>query len=203
MSTFPQSPIRYLITRGDLTESNFSTEKHNTLAVVRSAVNVGIELIQLREKSLDGGSLFELARAAAKLTAGSGTRLLVNERFDIALAAGANGVHLTSRSLPADAVRNVVPQGFLIGKSTHSKDEVLEALVAGADFALFGNVFATPGKGEPAGLGMLFDICASISPFPVIAVGGIDGSNSDSVIDAGAAGFASIRYLNEFVSIGE
>ena len=147
MSIFLKRPVRYLITRGDLTGSNFRTEKHHTLAVVRSAVKVGIELIQLREKNLEAGPLFELARAASAITSGSTTRLLVNERFDIALASGADGVHLTSRSLPIEAVRRSVPAGFIVGRSTHTRSEVLDARSAGSDFALFGNVdMAIAGK---------------------------------------------------------
>ena len=71
----------------------------------------------------------------------------------------------------------------------------------GADYALLGPVFATPGKGEPVGVDVLGQICRTVAPFPVIGVGGIDGSNASAVIDAGAAGFAAIRYLNEFVRI--
>jgi len=197
------STVRYLITRGDLTESNFSTEKLSTLSIVRSAVKIGIELVQIREKGIEARSLYELVRDAAVLTAGTGTRLLVNERFDIAVAGGADGVHLSSRSIPIAAVKRRVGKGFLIGISTHSKDEVIEAKTKGADFALFGNVFATPGKGVPVGIEELASICSTVAPFPVIAVGGIDGSNAQSVLDAGVVGYAAIRYLNEFVSIGE
>jgi thiamine-phosphate diphosphorylase len=203
VSNFPPKPVRYLITRGDLTDSNFSTENLNTLGVIRSAAKVGIEMIQIREKGLEARSLFEFVTEAMRSIHGSETRVLVNERFDIALAAGADGVHLTSGSIPVAEVRRQVPDDFIIGVSTHSLDEVLEARDSGADFALFGNVFATPGKGEPAGLGKLAEVCTAAAPFPVVAVGGIDGSNAESVLDAGASGFAAIRYLNEFVSIGE
>ncbi len=203
MSDFPSKPVRYLITRGDLTETNFFNEKLTTLALIRSAAYVGIEMIQIREKGLEARSLYELVTEAMRSLPGLETQVLVNERFDIALAAGAHGVHLTSRSIPVAEVRRHVPEGFIIGVSTHSLDEVLEASDSGADFALFGNVFATPGKGEPAGLEKLAEVCAAAAPLPVIAVGGIDGSNAESVLDAGASGFAAIRYLNEFVSIGE
>ena len=203
MSNFPVKPVRYLITRGDLTETNFSTEKLTTLALMRSAANVGIEMIQIREKGLEARSLYELVTEAIRSLPGSVTRVLVNERFDVALAAGADGVHLTSRSIPIADVRRNAPEGFLIGVSTHHLYEVLEARDSGADFALFGNVFATPGKGEPKGLEKLAKVCSAAAPFPVIAVGGIDGSNSDAVLSAGASGLAAIRYLNEFVSIGE
>jgi thiamine-phosphate pyrophosphorylase len=203
VNSLPQPPIRYLITRGDLNGSNFSINRLRALAAVRAAVEHGIEMVQIREKSLGGGDLFELTRHAVKLAAMSETQILVNERFDVAMAAGAHGVQLTSRSIPADVVRRVVPGGFLIGVSAHSEQEALDAKAAGADFALFGNVFATPGKGEPAGIAGLAGVCAAAGSFPVIAVGGIDESNADKVIAAGAAGYAAIRYLNEFVSIGE
>ena len=202
MSNFPAKPVRYLITRGDLTETN-SSEKLNTLSLIRSAAKVGIEMIQIREKSLEARSLYELVNEAMRSLPGPETRVLVNERFDIALAAGADGVHLTSRSIPVADVRRNVPDGFIIGVSTHFLDDVLEARDSGADFALFGNVFATPGKGEPAGLEKLAKVCTAAAPFPVVAVGGIDESNAGSVLVAGASGFAAIRYLNEFVSIGE
>jgi thiamine-phosphate pyrophosphorylase len=203
VSIFPAKPVRYLITRGDLTEKNFPLEKLTTLDLIRSAANVGIEMIQIREKGLEARSLYVLVTEAMRSLPGRETRVLVNDRFDIALAAGADGVHLTSRSIPTEDVRRHVPDRFIIGVSTHSLDEVLGARDSGADFALFGNVFATPGKGEPAGLEKLTEICTTAAPFPVIAVGGIEGSNAGSVLDAGASGFAAIRYLNEFVSIGE
>ena len=203
MNIFQTKPVRYLITRGDLTERNFSTEKLATLGVIRAAAKVGIEMVQIREKELGASSLFELAREAADIINGTDTLLLVNDRFDIALAAEADGVHLTSRSISAKEVRRIVSESFLIGLSTHSEREVLDAKNSGADFALFGNVFATPGKGDPAGLDELARICSTVEPYPVIAVGGIDGSNVENVLDAGASGYAAIRYLNEFVSIGE
>ena len=203
MNTLPKRPIRLLITRGDLTKTNYSTEKLATLALVRSADTVGIEMVQIREKGLEAGSLYELVTEAMRSVSGRETLVLVNERLDVALAAGADGVHLTSRSIPIADVRRIVPDSFIIGVSTHSLDEVLRARDFGADFALFGNVFATSGKGQPAGLDELGKVCTAATPFPVVAVGGIDESNADSVIAAGSAGFAAIRYLNEFVSIGE
>lgn len=203
MSSLPNRPVRYLITRGDLTEANFSIEKHTTLGIIRAAARVGIEMIQIREKHIEAGNLLEFVREAADIIKGTKTRLLVNERFDIGIAAGADGVHLSSRSIPVSRIKRVVPEKFLIGVSTHSRSEVLEAKACGADFALYGNVFATPGKGDPKGLDELVTICDAAARFPVIAVGGIDGTNVQSVLDAGASGFAAIRYLNEFVSIGE
>ena len=203
MRAFARQPVRYLITTGTLSDANFSTEHPHLLKLIGSAIERGIELVQIREKNLNARYLFELASESVQLASGSGTRILVNERFDIAMAAGAPGVQLTSRSIPVGSVRQNAPKGFLIGVSAHSREEVIAAKDGGADFALFGNVFGSPGKPEPAGLEVLSDICSVAVSLPVIAVGGIDSSNWKSVIEAGAAGFAAIRYLNEFVSIGE
>ena len=124
---------------------------------------------------------------------------MVNERFDIAIAAGADGVHLTSRSIPVSEVRANVPDDLLIGVSAHRRSEVTAARNRGADLALFGPVFATPGKGDLVGLEEFVTVCREAAPFPVIGIGGIDGANAESVLNAGAAGYAAIRYLNEFV----
>jgi thiamine-phosphate pyrophosphorylase len=200
VSAFPASPFRLLITPGLADPSNFSTQKLEILATVELAANAGIEFVQIREKNLPARLLFDLVREAAALIAGSSTKLLVNERFDIAMAAGAD-VHLTSTSIPVEHVREAVPPGFIIGVSTHSSVEVVAAKESGADYAMLAPIFATPGKGEPMGLDGLAHVCRTVSPFPVVAVGGIDGSSEAEVINAGAAGVAAIRYLNDFVRI--
>jgi thiamine-phosphate pyrophosphorylase len=192
-----------LITQGLSDPSNFSIQKLEILETIEFAVRAGIEIVQIREKRLPGRLLFELVREAAGLTTGTTTRLLVNERFDIALAAGADGVHLTSASMPVAGVCQTVPSGFLIGVSVHTSDEVVTAKVAGADYAMIGPIFATPGKGEPLGVEELGRICRVASPLPVVAVGGIDASNEAAVLDAGTAGVAAIRYLNDFVRVGK
>lgn len=199
MIELPQLPLRLRITPGDLTLDNFSTQSSVVLQTVELAASSGVELVQIREKKLPGRLLFELVRGAVERT--KNTRILVNERFDIALAAGAHGVHLMSTSVPIDRVRLSVPEGFLVGVSCHSSVEVQTAKEQGADYALLGPIFSTPGKGKPLGIEVLSKICSEVEPFPVLAVGGIDGSNTSAVIEAGAAGFAAIRYLNEFVRI--
>jgi thiamine-phosphate pyrophosphorylase len=203
VSEFPASPFRILITSGIADPSNFPVQKSEILNTVALAIAAGIEIVQIREKLLPARLLFELVQDVVALTSGTKTRLLVNERFDIALAAGADGVHLTSASVSVERVREVVPTGFIVGVSTHSSAEVAAAKKAGADYALFGPVFETPGKGEPIGPAKLAEVCLSVSPFSVVAIGGIDVSNFRSVLDAGAAGFAAIRYLNDFVRIGQ
>ncbi len=197
MNRLPDKPIVYLITKGDADSANFyqiRNEIHHNISV---AVEVGIALIQIREKNLPSGLLFGLVNDAAAVTRDSGTRLLVNGRADIALAAGADGVHLPADGLPADIVRQTFPAEFLIGVSTHSADEAIGAKSNEADFITYGPVFESPGKGPPTGLEMLNKVCEYVEPFPVIALGGIDESNYGGVLVSGASGFAAIRFLND------
>jgi thiamine-phosphate pyrophosphorylase len=155
-----------------------------------------VSIVQIREKHLTAKQAFEIATDAVATAAGSPTLVLVNERVDIALASGADGVHLRSDSISPGLVRSVVPHGFIIGVSTHNSDEVLRARDQGADFAVFGPVFSTPGKPSPIGLEELRRTCELAAPFPVLALGGIDASNAVTAIDARAAGFAAIRFMN-------
>ncbi len=151
-----------------------------------------VDAVQLREKDLSGRELFELAqrlRRAARATAVS-----VNGRADVALASGCAGVHLTSSGLPVAAVRRRFGDALLIGCSTHRPEEARAARSAGADYAVFGPVFATPSKapyGPPPGVAGLRRAVAC--GLPVIAVGGIDPERMAEVAAAGAAGVAGIR----------
>ena len=175
---------------------------------VEQAVRAGVDWIQLREKDFEGRALFDLtARALAISAAARGaekrTRILVNERLDVAWAAGAAGVHLGEDSLPvADVVRwkNQAGRGdFLVGASCHSLERAVEAAAAGAGYILFGPVFATPSKaafGPPQGLQKLGEVCRAVS-IPVLAIGGITQENAAACIEAGAAGIAAIRLFQE------
>lgn len=190
-------PITYLITPGHATPENFDINKAEILATVRRAVDCGVTFIQLREKQLTAKQLFELTADASRLTSGSGTRLLVNDRADIAVAAGADGVHLTSTSLPAGLIRQAFGSELLIGVSTHTEDEIASARQDGADLAVFGPVFAVPEKSSPVGIDVLRSICDRAGNFPVLALGGIDLVNYRSALDAGAAGIAAIRLFGD------
>src|SRR2546427_2903572 len=141
-------PITYLITSGETTAGTTpSTEDFSRiLELVEAAVAARVSLIQLREKNLTTRVLFELARRAAHITQGSATRLLVNDRGDVAQAAGADGAHLSSGSLESRVVRQTFGEEFLIGASTHSLAEARAARDGGADFAVFGQVFETVSK---------------------------------------------------------
>lgn len=144
--------------------------------------------------------LFELTTKAAALVRGSATRLLVNDRSDIALTAGADGVHLTSRSLPASVIRETYGSKLIVGVSTHGVAEALSAQSGGADFVVFGPVFDTESKrpfGEAQGLTKLSEVAAAIPDLPVIAIGGISIDNFADCLQAGAAGVAAIRLFSD------
>ena len=142
--------------------------------------------------------LYELTRRAVAVVENSSTYLLVNDRFDIALAAGAHGVQLTTQSLPTRVVRDASPPEFIVGVSTHSLAEAEAAKSGGADFILFGPVFETKSKrafGDPQGVGRLAQIVASEPGLPVIAIGGITTDHVPQCSSTGAAGIAAIRLL--------
>ncbi|MCA1568421.1 MAG: thiamine phosphate synthase [Acidobacteria bacterium] len=194
------NPITYLITDGRTTRETTSSSAEFTrlFALVGACVLARVSLVQLREKQMRPRVLYELTRRAADLTRGSRTRLLVNDRADIALAAGADGVHLTARSLDPLVVRDISPRGFLIGVSTHSLAEARAASASDADFAVFGPVFDTPSKhayGAPPGLAALREATHAVAPFPILALGGITRANLPQVVAAGARGVAAIRLF--------
>jgi len=189
-------PIIYPITSG-------KRESLDILQLVQAAVEAEVPLFQIREKSLPARELYELTSRAIEITRGSKTRLLVNDRADIARAAGADGVHLTSQSLPADVVRNVFGSEFLIGVSTHSLEEARAARNGGADFVVFGPVFEKHGFSTPQGLDKLRKITSELGDFPVLAIGGISLENAAACLDAGASGIAAIRLLNDAARMPE
>ncbi len=195
-----QTPIIYQITSGQATNQTLAVERERILALISAAVRARVSLIQLREKNLSALALYELTRQAAALTALSSTRLLVNDRADIARSAGADGVHLTARSLDASVVRRACGEDFLIGVSTHTLAEARAARVGGADFAVFGPVFPTPSKniyGAPLGLETLRAAAYELKPFPLLALGGVTRENAALALKAGACGVAAIRALGD------
>jgi thiamine-phosphate pyrophosphorylase len=198
----PQKPVSYLITSGQTTAATTSSSKdfQDILQLIQAAVAAGIDLIQVREKDLTTNVLYELVGAAAEITGGTDTKLLVNDRADVAASAGADGVHLTAQSLPASVVRKCFGADFLIGVSTHSLVEARFAREAQADFAVFGPVFATPSKeeyGPPVGLEQLQQVSAELSGFPVLAIGGVSEDNFAACLRVGAQGVAAIRMFGE------
>jgi len=167
------------------------------IAQVQRAVDAGIDLVQVRERDLEGRALYDLVRRCLEVARGSHARVLVNDRLDVALAAGAHGVHLRGSSFPAARVRKRAGTMFLIGRSVHSAAEAIEVSRAGGlDYLMFGNVFETaskPGR-EAAGLERLAEV-AQATPLPVLAVGGITAARAALVARAGASGFAAISMF--------
>lgn len=198
----PQRPLLYLITSGETTVQTTPATKEfsSILRLVEAAVASAVDLLQIREKNLSANALYKLSAAAAEITRGSATKLLVNDRSDIAASAGADGVHLATHSLPPDVIRRTFGAEFLIGVSTHSLAEAAIARADGADFVVFGPVFHTSSKrqyGEPVGAAELAKVTSKLSPFPVIALGGITTANAATCVRAGALGIAAIRMLSD------
>lgn len=161
---------------------------------VRAAAG-GVACIQVRERDLPDDALARLVRDVVRAVAGTNAKVLVNDRADIAIAAGAGGVHLPADSVPASRLRQIVPSTFLLGRSVHTLDEVDRAVAdGGCDYLMFGTVFPSPSKpaGHPvAGLDGLRAACAR-SPLPVIAIGGMIDARAADVASAGAAGLAGV-----------
>lgn len=191
----PSPRYIYVITDGSARDAEFEFHRRRIVEHAIDAASSGATHFQIREKQLSGARLFELAKEAVPAVAGSGLKILVNDRVDVAAAAGAYGVHLTSRSCSAADVRKAFGSEIVIAVSTHSVDEALRAKEQGADLAVFGPVFETPGK-TVAGIGQLRQACENAAGFPVIALGGIDVSNARTAIEAGAAGVAGIRCFS-------
>ncbi len=163
--------------------------------VASQAVDGGANVVQLREKDLPGGELYELAITLRAVLRGRAL-FLVNERVDVALASGADGVHLPERGLPGKAIREIVGEACIIGRSVHGVEAALRAEQDGADFVEAGNVYETASKpGAPAAGVDLVRAVAEAVRIPVVAVGGITAERAAEVIAAGADGVAVIGAI--------
>ena len=165
------------------------------LECLRGWLAAGLDYIQIREKDLPARALYELVAAVVALSNPHGTRILVNERVDVALAAGAHGVHLPSHAPSPQRIRTIMPPGFVIGVSCHSAAEVEAAEREGADFAVFGPVFESPSKlayGPPVGV-LALEQAARGRRLPVLALGGITLQNFQQC--RAAAGVAAVSLF--------
>jgi thiamine-phosphate pyrophosphorylase len=169
------------------------------ISCIRRAVDWGVDFVQIREKDLSERRLFELTCRAVSLVRKTGCKILVNGRADIALAAGAHGVHLPANGLRAQDVRAWLPEGFLIGESIHTMGELRRACAQNVDYVLLGHVFPTESKrkyGPSLGLNFLGKICSQAS-LPVFALGGMRPESIESVLEAGAVGIAGISLFQK------
>ncbi len=170
---------------------------------ILEAARAGVDLIQIREKDLQTRELTDLAHAAIDHTRGTNTRVIINDRLDVALALGAAGVHLGTQSLPPEAVRVYVGRNFLVGVSCHSVDDALKAESSGADYVLLGPIFPTPSKlryGAPLGMATLEEAAARVR-IPILALGGINVERVKACVEAGATGVAGISIFQEGESL--
>jgi thiamine-phosphate pyrophosphorylase len=182
-----------------ITDRRLLTPPAALLDVIARNLALGIEWIQIREKDLPARDLFHLVQSALALPNPHGSRILVNTRVDVALAAGAAGAHLPAGSPPAKMWRGLTPPGFLIGVSCHTVEEVRAAEEEAADYAVFGPVFAPRSKFSPLpphGLDGLTRAARAVR-IPVIALGGITSTNVEECLHAGAAGVAAISLYQE------
>ncbi len=167
------------------------------LGTVEKALEGGIRAVQLREKDLPGKELCFLAERMRKLTSAFGAKLLVNDRADVARAIGADGVHLGALSIRPQEARRLLGAQAIIGCSAHNTGELRKAEEGGADFAVFGPVYATPSKagyGPPVGVAALADACRSVR-IPVFALGGVARGNLAEVNGVGCFGIALVSGI--------
>ena len=164
---------------------------------VRMAAAAGVDLVQVRERDMEARALSHVVTRCLEAVKGTRTRVLVNDRLDVALATGAHGLHLRSDSMPAARARTMTPAGFLIGRSIHSVEEALVVTAdGGVDYLLFGSVFTTASKPghQPAGVQILADVAAATT-VPVLAVGGVGADTMTGLAGTGSVGFAAIGWF--------
>jgi thiamine-phosphate pyrophosphorylase len=165
--------------------------------VVEAALQGGVRLVQLREKDLPTRDLVALATDLRAITKRYDAALLINDRIDVAMAVGADGVHLPATSFSVADARELLGPERIIGASTHSPEEAAAAGRAGADFVVFGPVFETPSKqayGPPVGLDRLSETVQATS-LPVLAIGGVTVEGVEEILTCGAGGVAVVRSI--------
>ncbi|MEO5954887.1 MAG: thiamine phosphate synthase [Nitrospiraceae bacterium] len=178
------------------------TDRHQTkerplVPLLQRALTVGAPAIQLRERDLSVRDLLALAREVQAVTSRHRSQLLINDRVDIALALEGAGVHLRSNSLPVSAARQLLGAERLLGMSVHGVEEAVQAESQGADYVIFGPIYATPSKqvfGPPLGLHSLEKVCRLVR-IPIIGIGGVTAARVAEMRQAGAFGVAVITAI--------
>jgi len=164
-------------------------------SVLEEALAGGADAFLLREKDLAGGDLFHMAKRAREMTRAHGALLLISDRIDVALAAGADGVHLPENSFTPEEARGLLGAERVVGRSVHDREGALAAERGGADFLVLGPVFETPGKERfRLGARRAAEIAGEVR-VPVTAIGGIDEGNVGEVVAAGFRSVAVIRAI--------
>jgi thiamine-phosphate diphosphorylase len=186
------APIICLVTD----RKRYGSEERLVETIARAARD-GVHLVQVRERDMDDGPLTQLVARCVAAVGGTRARVLVNDRADVALAAGAHGVHLPAAGVSAARLRGIVPAGFLIGRSVHGSEEAQRVCDAGGlDYLIFGTVFPTSSKAKvvPAGLDALRETVQRVR-VPVLAIGGVTAETLPRLRGSGAAGFAAIGFF--------
>ncbi len=188
-----------------ITDRKLFAGEYSLFTGIEDALKAGVKVIQLREKDLGIRELLGMAYKMRELTKKHNAKLFINDRIDIALAVGADGVHLGQQSIPAHAVRKMVKDKLMIGVSTHNVSEAVEAEKGGADFITLGPIYQTSSKlkyGKPIGVDAIRKVKSSVS-IPVFAIGGIKEDKIKEVMDAGAGGVALISGILRAKNIKE
>jgi thiamine-phosphate pyrophosphorylase len=179
-------PGAYVITSG------------NHIEIAKRACSAGARILQYREKHAGRGEMVKTAREIRKITAKYGTLFIINDFIDIALIVKADGVHLGQDDIPIAEARKIVPAGFLIGRSTHSLEQAIEAEKQGADYIGSGPVFATPTKEDyiPIGIDTVKQVIETVR-IPVVAIGGLNLDNISELQKIGVKNFAMVRAFQK------
>ncbi|OGW59324.1 MAG: thiamine-phosphate diphosphorylase [Nitrospirae bacterium RIFCSPLOW2_12_42_9] len=167
------------------------------ISSVRRSIDGGVKAVQLRGKNLPAREILRIGERLRLLTSEYSVKLFINDRIDVAMILGADGVHLGQNGLPVGIVRKILGDSLIIGVSTHSLKEAKDAERGGADFITFGPIFATPSKvvyGPPVGLRRLVNLTGRIK-IPVFAIGGINMDRIQDVMKKGANGVAVISAI--------
>jgi thiamine-phosphate diphosphorylase len=167
--------------------------------LIERATKAGVDLVHIRERDRDDRSLLALIERIVAAARHTSARVVANDRVDVAIAAGAGGVHLRADSIPADRARAISPPGFIVGRSVHSVAEAVSAAESGVDYIVMGTTYPTTSKGRlapVAGIQGLAEVCRAVST-PVLAIGGVTTDKLSNIAAAGAAGIAAIGLFSD------